>query len=94
MSQNGSENGDVVNQDKTQIVHFRQKSLEQSSVVFNFGSTVLSYTDQYKYLDMMRDERIIFQEAVSVLAQAAGRVLGSVLNTVKHCGIPYLYTTL
>lgn len=55
---------------------------------------MLSYTDQCKYLDMMWDERMIFQEAVSALAQAAGRVLGSVLHKVKHCGIPYLYTTL
>lgn len=76
----------VVNQDKTQIVHFRHKLVERSPFGFTLGSVVLTYTDQYKYLGLTLDEHLILKEAVSVLAQSAGRALGSVINKVKHCG--------
>ncbi len=62
----------MINQDKTQIVNFRHRSLIRSSVVLNLGSIVLSYTDQYKYLGLMLDEHMTFKEAVGVLAQSAG----------------------
>ncbi len=72
----------LVNQGKTQIVHFRHRSLIRGSVVFNLGSIVPPYTDQYKHLGLMSDEHMT--EAVGVLAQSAGRALGSVVNEVKH----------
>ena len=74
------------NQHKTQIVQFRQKSPQRSSIVFKLGLLKLSYTDQYKYLGLTLDEHMTFREAVSVLAQSAGRALGSIMNKVKHCG--------
>lgn len=82
----------MVNQDQTQIAHFRQKSLERSSTVFNFGSTVLSYTDQYKYLGVTLDEHLTRKEADSLLAHTAGGALGSVLSRLKQCGVLGLYT--
>ncbi len=75
----------VVNQEKTQIVHFRQKSLKRSSVVFSLGSIVLTFTDRYKYLGLMLDEHMTFKDGVNVIAQSAGRALGSLLNRVKSC---------
>lgn len=63
----------VVNLDKPQIVHFRRKTVVRSSVVLNFGSVVLSCADQYKYLGLTLGEHMTFKEAVSVLAQSAGR---------------------
>ena len=74
------------NQGKTQIVHFRPKSLQRSSVEFNFGQIMLSYTENYKYLGLTLDEHMTFDDAVGSLAQSAGRALGSVMNKVKHCG--------
>ena len=74
------------NQEKTQIVHFRQKTKERSPIVFNFGPIRLSYTDQYKYLGLTLDEHMTFNDAVNGLAQSAGRALGSVINKGKHCG--------
>ncbi len=74
----------VINQDKTLLVYFRHRSIIRSSVVFNLGSIVLPYTDEYKYLGLMFDEHMTFKEAVGVLTQLAGRALGSVVNIVKH----------
>ena len=54
--------------------------------MFNLEPLKLSYTEQYKYLGLTLDEHLTFDEAVSVLAQSAGRALGSIMNKVKHCG--------
>ena len=75
-----------VNEEKTQIVHFRKKSIERSNAIFCLGSIELTYTAQYKYLGLMLDEHGLFDGAVKLLAQSAGRALGSVINKVKHCG--------
>lgn len=72
----------VVNQDKT---HFRQKSLEQSSVVLNFGSTVQSYTDHYKYLGLMLDEHMTCKTSVSDLILVFPKYTSC--NTVHHRAI-------
>ncbi len=49
----------------------------RSSVVFNLGSIVLTYADQYKHLGLLPDEHMTFRDGVNVLAQSAGRTLGS-----------------
>ena len=50
----------ISSQDKTKIVHFRQQSVARSAFTFKHGSTVLSYADQYKYLDFILDEHLTF----------------------------------
>ena len=75
----------VVNDDKTQIVHFRKPSVKRSLFSFMFGTTVLIYTKTYKYLGLTLDEHMNFKEGIQVLADSAGRALGSVLNKVKAC---------
>lgn len=54
--------------------------MKRSSDVFDFGSIVLPYTDQYKYLGLKLDEHMTFSSV------RGGRALGSVQNKVKQCG--------
>uniref|UniRef100_A0A3B3HD99 Reverse transcriptase domain-containing protein n=1 Tax=Oryzias latipes TaxID=8090 RepID=A0A3B3HD99_ORYLA len=48
----------TINNDKTQIVHFR-KPLPQSNFLFYFGKTTLMYTDTYKYLGFVFHKNMI-----------------------------------
>ena len=75
----------VVNNDKTQIVHFRKPSVERSEFTFMFGRFGLVYAKSYKYLGLILDEHMNFKEGTQVLSDSAGRALGSVLNKVKAC---------
>ncbi len=75
----------VINQEKTQIVHFRKQAVQRSSFVFNFGSTPLTYANEYKYLGLTLDEHLTFKPAIGILSDSAGRALGSVPSKVKNC---------
>ena len=49
-----------INSDKTQIVHFRNSSMPQSSYAFYFESQPLRTVDHYKYLGVIFDENLNF----------------------------------
>ena len=73
----------AVNQNKTQVVHFRKKGVNQSSTVFNLGSANLVYVGEYKYLGFIFDEFMSYEAGMQSLADSAGRALGSVINKMK-----------
>jgi len=60
-----------------------KKSELQSTHTFQFGPVSLKYTCQYKYLGF--DENMKFTEGRKILAESAGRALGSVLSKMKLC---------
>jgi len=45
----------------------------------------LKHTCHYKYLGFVFDENMQFTEGGKILAEAAGRALGSVLSKMKLC---------
>lgn len=73
----------LVNGTKSQIVHFRKKGIKRSTTEFKLGSEKLLYTNSYKYLGVIFDEHLTFENASSVFADSAGRALGSISSKVK-----------
>ncbi len=72
-----------VNADKTKVMHFRQKNRNRSSRVFKVDEACLETVSQYKYLGVILDEHMDFAKTAELLANSAGRALGSVINKVK-----------
>ena len=73
----------TVNMTKTNVIHFRTKSCAKSNFGFKIGNNEIVYKNSYKYLGFILDEHLEFNEGTSVLADAAGRALGKIINTVK-----------
>ena len=75
----------TINNDKTKVIHFRNKRDTVSKFTFKSGSTSLSYTNSYKYLGLTLDEHLTFEEGTKILSDSAGRALGAVINKIKLC---------
>ena len=79
----------AVNIDKTQVVHFCRPLTERTACTFSLGNESLKIVSCYKYLGVIFDEHLSFDQNASVLADSAGRALGSIrtkLKYVKECG--------
>lgn len=84
------------NHNKTNVVHFRNKNIPRTNYVFNLGDDMLQTVDKYKYLGLILNEFLDFTITSQVLADSAGRALGSIMNKYKQInGLPYsVYTKL
>ena len=98
-----------VNEDATQIVHFRPAGSAVTDFRFIYGSHKLEIVNKYKYLGVFFDEHLSFSSNADALAASAGRALGLLrykLKFLKECGfqhtrsyfrhiyVPYLITVL
>ena len=70
----------TVNSEKSNVMHFRRKDQPVSTVDMILGGTKLNYVTDYKYLGVVLNEHLDFTETAKILAEAAGRALGSVCN--------------
>lgn len=70
----------AINCTKTQIVHFRRKSTERTTKSFKCGNNKIEVVSKYKYLGCILDEYLDFSITANVLADAAGRAIGSLVN--------------
>ena len=75
-----------INPDKSQIVHFRQKSISRSSYLFKVGSNVIKSVSQYKYLGLLLNEHLDFKVTADHVAKSAMRALGLIIAKSKVCG--------
>jgi len=86
----------IVNKSKSEIVHFRKSRKKKTTFQFKLSGKNLSIVYKYKYLGVILDEYLNFQECAQTLADSAGRALGSVIskfNAFKDIGF-YTYTKL
>ena len=70
----------TVNSRKSKVMHFRHKDYPLSTVDMLLGDVKLDYVPEYKYLGVILNEHLDFADTAKVLAEAAGRSLGSVCN--------------
>ena len=75
----------MINQSKTQIMHFRKKGTVRSLQNFSFGTLSLDYTEAYKYLGFTLDEFMSYDSGIAILADSAGRAVGSIISKMKFC---------
>ena len=79
-----------INEEKTNIVHFRRKSEPQDSFGFSFGDTVLNTVDKYKYLGCVLNEFLDYSCTMDILAESSSRALASIINTsIKESSLPF-----
>ena len=74
----------MVNNSKTQIVHFRKKGENVTNFSFKFGEVDLNIVSKYKYLGVVLDEFLDFDVTAETLSNAAGRALGSVISKIHR----------
>ena len=69
----------VVNQGKTNIVHFRLIRSTKTTKEFMFRGDELDIVKSYKYLGGYLDNHLTFKETVDVLAMSSSRALGYII---------------
>ncbi len=72
-----------INDGKSQVVHFRKSNLSQTEFNFKLGDVQLEKVKQYKYLGVIFDENLKFENCVKCLADSGGRALGGIINKFK-----------
>jgi hypothetical protein len=73
-----------INQEKTNIIHFRPKHSQTTGFTFKFEESPLHLVNQYKYLGIMLSEHLDYGTTAELLAGAANRALGTVINKFNH----------
>ena len=72
-----------INASKSNIIHFRKKRVKETKFKFTFGPNNISVTNKYKYLGVILDEHLTFQECIQTLSDSAGRALSSIISKFK-----------
>ncbi len=70
-----------------------QSHITRTNFNFKLGNMVLPIVTQYKYIGIVITECIDYNVVTQILADAANRALGSVINKYKQInGFGYYYT--
>jgi len=79
-----------VNIDKSKIMHFRKKRTQRTQFAFKYGVNCnIEICTSYKYLGIILDEYLDFDKCSDVLAESAGRALGSIITKFKKYNVGY-----
>lgn len=79
-----------INSGKTKIMHFRQKSRQQTDYVFTFGAEQLEVVNSYRYLGIELDYSLDYTVTSDTLASAGSKALGSLIAThFNSNGLPF-----
>ena len=73
-----------VNIAKSNVIHFRPKSKNRTETDFLYNNERLELVSQYKYLGVVFDEFLDYTITAGILANSAGRALGSIYNKFKQ----------
>lgn len=85
-----SQNDMVVNAKKSNVVHFRPKSVSRTGIRFSCGNDIMDVVDRYTYLGVVLDEHLHYNIMAKCVAQSASRALGLLIAKCKLIGgVPY-----
>jgi hypothetical protein len=73
-----------INENKTNVVHFRKRRKTRSNFQFAFGDTMIKTIECYRYLGLVLDEFLVFDKSVDILTESAGRALGAIIGKFKN----------
>ena len=80
----------TINNEKSQVVHFRKKRKARTSYPFKIGPMAIETVGKYRYLGVTLDENLDFKVSAQELAEAGGRALGGLISKFKtHKNIGY-----
>ena len=71
----------TINDDKTQVIHFRNRKVPKTTMSFHVGNEELKIVDSYRYLGATVNEFMETDVTGNVLADGASRALGKLLST-------------
>ena len=63
----------VLNVNKTKIIHFRNRRKQVTCTHFLYNDKEIEIVKNYKYLGLMMDEFLTFDEGINTLNEAGGR---------------------
>ena len=75
-----------IHPDKSQIVHFRKNGSDATTHSFKCGKINLDIVSFYKYLGVIFTEHLNYEKNATILSQAGGRALGSIIAKYKAQG--------
>ena len=73
----------MVNVKKTKIVHFRKRTIPQSSSVYRFNNEIIEYVDGYRYLGVYLPFSLDMTETIEIMSKAGSRALGQLISKTK-----------
>ena len=73
-----------LNTTKTKVIHFREKRKRQTSSQFIYGRHKIDIVTSYKYLGVIFDEFMEFNECAKTLSDSGGRALGALISRFKE----------
>ena len=73
-----------LNIDKSQVIHFRKKNVQQTDYMFKVCNANINITAEYRYLGIIFDEFLNFNSCAETLSKAASRALGGVISKFKQ----------
>jgi len=80
------DNNMKINCQKSNVMHFRPRSITRTSAAFTCGEDVLKITDKYVYLGLHLNEYLDYNIMAKFVAQASGRALGLLINCkIQEC---------
>ena len=69
-----------INVTKSNVIHFRKKRIKETGFNFTFGPNNITSTCKYKYLGVILDEHLTFQDCIKTLNDSSGRVLSGIIS--------------
>ena len=75
-----------INTTKSNIVHFRNPSVNKSNFVFKVNDVTVEYASNYKYLGLVLSEHLDNALTAKIVAQSANRALGLLIAKAKAFG--------
>ena len=78
----------IINSDKSQIRHFRNRRNSQTNKVFRLGEVEIKIVEKYKYLGIILDEYLNYNITAETLCSSASRALGALhskTRNLKNC---------
>ena len=76
----------TINEEKSNVIHFRPNSVNRTESVFTFGDKQLKTVDRYKYLGLLMTEHLNYEEMAKHVAKSASRALSLLVTKFKSCG--------
>jgi hypothetical protein len=77
-----------INSEKSKVVHFRRKRTDRRPRRIEVAGSTLEYVCAFKYLGVIFDEHLTYNEHASALAGSASRALGAII--AKYKGNKYM----
>ena len=76
----------TVNETKTKVLHFRQKTKTATNYVFKCGNQKIDVDSSYKYLGFWMNEFLDMKFSIREIAKSASRVLGGIYSKFLCAG--------